>query len=175
MYHGNKKTKRDVQILSIVIFLAFYAGIIVRGRFWDAGLSKPTEPEVVEAQVGEEREILTVPSPTPTPVVLPDYFNDLTEVPVDALMKYELIKRYFGDDTYRAVRVAHCESRLIQWKRNTNKDGSVDVGMFQINQYWHGHRGDLTDIEENVRVAKEIYDEQGWNPWICYQLYSEGW
>ena len=46
-----------------------------------------------------------------------------------------------------------------------------DYGLFQINCYWHRNKfsGDcyaLLDIDTNIRVAKQIYDVQGWRPWV---------
>lgn len=45
------------------------------------------------------------------------------------------------------IRLAKCESSLNPNAKNVNKSGSVDRGVFQINDYWH----------------KEVSDEQAYN------------
>lgn len=42
-----------------------------------------------------------------------------------------------GVDPELAVRVAKCESSLTPTAKNTNADGSIDRGLFQINSKWH--------------------------------------
>lgn len=79
------------------------------------------------------------------------------------------------DNPYLALRVAHCESRFGRDRLNVNSDGSVDTSVFQINNRWHSQRGNLLDWRENIKIAKEISDEQGWYPWVCYNNYSNGW
>ena len=52
---------------------------------------------------------------------------------------------------------------------HTNKNGSKDVGVFQINDRWHGQKADLYDCTENIRLAHRIYTEQGnWSAWVTY-------
>lgn len=60
-------------------------------------------------------------------------------------------------------------------KTHVNSDLSVDVGLFQINAYWHcGKIGmpngnecvnALKDPDTNLMVARQIYEAQGWTPW----------
>ena len=98
---------------------------------------------------------------------------NLEEVDLEIL---QLIGKYFNDnDFYIALRIAHCESRLNQNAIHINKDGTKDVGLFQINEYWHGDKGDIYDLEGNIEVASEIYKSSGWNPWVCWQLFGGGW
>jgi hypothetical protein len=42
------------------------------------------------------------------------------------------------------------------------------VGIFQINNKWHGHKGDLYDCTENIKIAYQIYKTSGWYPWVVY-------
>lgn len=41
-----------------------------------------------------------------------------------------------------AIRVAHCESALNPAAINTNKNGTRDRGLYQINDYWHKNVSD---------------------------------
>lgn len=83
-----------------------------------------------------------------------------------------LIRKYFPEDTHRAVEVAKCESGLNPDATNTkNKNGTIDGGLFQLNSS-HDKRMealglDKYDPEDNVRFARLLYDEQGWKPWVC--------
>lgn len=81
------------------------------------------------------------------------------------------IRLVFEDDAEDALKIAKCESglRADAWNENTN--GSVDVGVFQINSV-HGIRAKwLLNDEVNIRVAKQIFDEQGgWHAWVCKKV-----
>ena len=86
----------------------------------------------------------------------------------------DYIEEVFEEDTQTALRVAHCESRFGKDRVNTNSNGTRDFGPFQINEI-HAHRGNLTNWKENIEIAYEIYQEQGFNPWVCFWKYGEGW
>lgn len=73
------------------------------------------------------------------------------------------------------VDIARCESHFRQY----DKDGSVlrgkvnksDVGIMQVNQYYHGERAeklgyDLMTPEGNMAYAKYLYEKEGAQPWI---------
>lgn len=78
----------------------------------------------------------------------------------------------FGRDCRMALAVSQAENGTRQCDRfgiNTNK--SIDTGVFQINSI-HLKKGwklsDLLDCHKNVDYAKQIFDAQGWNPWVNY-------
>lgn len=88
----------------------------------------------------------------------------------------EYIKEVFGADAERAIGVAKCESGLRKNAINkANRNGSVDHGVFQINSVHTKKRGEdfKTDWKANVRVAKQIFDEQGFRPWVCAKAIGE--
>lgn len=65
----------------------------------------------------------------------------------------------------------YCESGGRPNATHLNNDGSMDYGLMQINSI-HRKRvgGDLNallDPETNVRVAHDIFVEQGFTPWVC--------
>lgn len=83
------------------------------------------------------------------------------------------VRKVFADAPIM-VEVARCESRLKQY----NSDGDVlrghvnskDVGVFQINEYYHlessrqlGH--DIYAIDGNIAYAKHLYDRNGTKDW----------
>jgi len=81
-----------------------------------------------------------------------------------------LIQKYFGDQAHIALAVAKAESSLNPKATNLNRNGSTDTGLFQINSI-HGYETDyLLDVENNVKVAYEIYKKAGnqFTPWVAY-------
>lgn len=98
----------------------------------------------------------------------------------------EAIMRYFGGSETLLGKQARCiaknESGMRRWiigvgyflangdwRVTGNSNGTLDQGLFQINDvHWRRFNGkDRLDPFENARVAREIYDEQGWNPWVA--------
>lgn len=70
--------------------------------------------------------------------------------------------------------VAFGESGFREDANHSNPDGSIDLGIFQINSKAHASRlagKDWTDPWTNVQLAKEVWDERGgsWAPWVVYQ------
>lgn len=91
------------------------------------------------------------------------------EIDIDDPIQREILEVFKGE--YKnAIKIASCESGLRPDAWNENTNGSVDVGVFQINSV-HGIRAKwLLNPEVNIRVAKQLFDEQGWNPWVCSRL-----
>lgn len=81
----------------------------------------------------------------------------------------DLVVKYFGDEAQNALKVVGtCENG--KWNTtatNHNRNGSVDSGIFQINSI-HGYSQEyLFNPENNIRVAKKIFDGRGWTSWSC--------
>ena len=83
----------------------------------------------------------------------------------------DVIRDVFGKHADDALRVARCESRL-----DPNAVSGSFVGIFQIGESFHGWRvkevrgKDLTHARTNVRVARHLFDDQGWRPWTCARI-----
>lgn len=76
------------------------------------------------------------------------------------------IRRIWGKDAQMALAVSKAENGTRECDRVSV---TGDVGIFQINEYWHGHRGNLYDCLENIKIARQIYLEQGnWSAWTVY-------
>lgn len=58
----------------------------------------------------------------------------LIETPTEII---ERIAKQEGVDPILAIKVARCESSLNPNATNTNTDGSIDRGIYQINSKWH--------------------------------------
>ncbi len=67
--------------------------------------------------------------------------------------------------------VMACESGGNPSAKNINRNGTQDSGLFQINDVHLGRvggdRSRLMDPATNIKVAADIYKEQGWRPWVC--------
>ena len=80
----------------------------------------------------------------------------------------------FPEDPHTALAIAECESGLKAQAYNpSNRDGSKDRGLFQINTVHDpsleklGY--DVWKVEDNVAFARHLYDQRGgWGDWVCY-------
>lgn len=97
-----------------------------------------------------------------------DEFNIVGQPTTEKEQIIAYIKEVFGKDADEALLIAKCESGIRAEAYNTNTNGSVDVGVFQINSV-HGVRAKwLTNWKVNVEVAHQLFTEQGhWNAWVC--------
>lgn len=69
-----------------------------------------------------------------------------------------------------ALAIAKCESTLNEQTIAYEPNGTFSLGIFQINSVQFSrveNIGELLTAETNIKVAKAIYDEQGWSPWSC--------
>ena len=77
---------------------------------------------------------------------------------------------WFGADAQTACAVCMAESRGDPTAHNTN--GEDSRGIFQINVAPNANPGyaaeDLFDPWTNARVAHEIWQARGWQPWTTY-------
>jgi hypothetical protein len=78
------------------------------------------------------------------------------------------ILRVWGNDWRIGLALAKAESGLRCEAYHFNHDGSIDHSVFQLNSV-HKWRGNLSNCKENVRIAYEIFKEQGGTPWVVYQ------
>lgn len=78
------------------------------------------------------------------------------------------VRAMFPEDPDRAVAIAKCESGLRANAFNPkNKNGSWDAGVMQINSVHKYSKEYLFDVDNNLKVARKLYDRQGWRPWVC--------
>jgi hypothetical protein len=71
----------------------------------------------------------------------------------------------------QAMGIISCESRWNKMAINKNRDGSFDLGLWQINEKYHSIGRDCSfDVYCSTRYAMKLYQEQGWTPWVCSRL-----
>lgn len=132
------------------------------------------------------------PSPTATPSATPQVSP---KVIIIGVYDYKAV-----DDEIRAVFGAHYDDAMLLLRgngtvngcrensnlnpksvnKNTDNVGSIDYGVFQINDYWQGFRHDgkakqfLLDYRINIRVAWNIYqaDNYSFKQWTCGREYG---
>lgn len=101
-------------------------------------------------------------------------------IPVELTIE-ERVEQTFNDP--RMVDVLRCESKLKQYEvRNDGRlvaliSPTSDVGIAQINQVHWKRAKELgldifNSIDDNLTMAKIIYDEQGISAWTCSKLVS---
>jgi hypothetical protein len=74
-------------------------------------------------------------------------------------------------DLVTIVAIGRSESGGNENARNINDNDTVDAGYWQINQiHWHGlQESAVKDLGVNARLAKEVYDKQGFQAWTDYK------
>lgn len=107
-----------------------------------------------------------------------DEYSDAEEFPADEpadLPEYssnnsieEEIAEVFGAEHKIAMAIAKAESGLNPRAINRNRDGSKDLGIFQINDRHGWSDEDRLDWKTNIRIAKELRDRRGWTEWVAY-------
>ena len=82
----------------------------------------------------------------------------------------------FSWDTEEALKIMDCESRGISsavnnWHPSDTAHGG-SWGLFQLAyRWWLQGVAEPLDPMVNMRIAHDIYVEQGWRPWSCmYRL-----
>ncbi len=84
------------------------------------------------------------------------------------------VREYFKDTPILAE-VARCESTfrhiLSDGRVLRGKVNSDDVGVMQINEYYHSKTADrmdlnLKDLDDNLAYAKYLYNKEGVKPWM---------
>lgn len=77
----------------------------------------------------------------------------------------EKIAKAFPEAPEIMIAVAKAESGMNPKAMHTNNNGSIDIGLFQVNSI-HGYdQLELTKVEKNIEVARKVYDKQGLSAW----------
>lgn len=84
-----------------------------------------------------------------------------------------MIRETFPEDSATAIAIAECESGLKPNAYNsTNKNGTTDGGLWQINsvhdQTLNSLGLDKWNPEDATKFARKLYEKNGWSDWVCY-------
>ena len=93
---------------------------------------------------------------------------------VDSETVEHRVRTYFKD-VPQLAEIAWCESRFTHVNPATGTVirgivNSVDVGVMQINEYYHGSEAremgiDLYSLQGNMAYARHLYENEGTRPW----------
>ena len=105
-----------------------------------------------------------------------EIINIVNQIP--NLENLEPIEQYICEkwgvyDCKVALAVTRAESGMREEAFNTyNFNGSLDVGIFQLNSVHFDKPGcslkEVVDQYKNVDCAYQIYEDQGWSPWVVF-------
>lgn len=85
----------------------------------------------------------------------------------------DYIYQVFGNQADNAFKVLACENHSLNPNaKGMNKNGTSDVGIFQVNSIHGVPETYLKDWRTNVDVAYQIYKNSGWNAWSCVTMYN---
>jgi hypothetical protein len=89
-------------------------------------------------------------------LVTPTVFKTKANQTIEEIIK--MVATEEGIDPSLALRVAKCENQELNSKaKNINTDGSIDRGIYQINDKWH----------------KEVSDEQAFDPYFSTKFFCK--
>jgi hypothetical protein len=81
------------------------------------------------------------------------------------------IRAVFGDEADNAIKVCRCESQFQADRIGDTHMSKYSYGLFQINRTWWDYSPEtLLNPDENIRIAKMIFDEGGWGKWTCGKM-----
>lgn len=89
-----------------------------------------------------------------------------------------LIRHTFGEESATAIAIAKAESGLDpNIVSEPNKNGTRDVGLFQVNDIHKMSVEDRQDPVKNIEFAKKLHDRKvarGLDPWSDWSAYNSG-
>jgi len=171
------KTLKTFQWLLLFAFTTSFAIGARTGNDLNIFTGEVQASAVLESPSQEDNTIVEAtpltPTPSPTTTVTQPISVPLAVEAVDPsggeAELEELIKEYFGEHSEDAFKVLDCENKTLNPRAvNYNRNGSKDLGLFQLNdRYWGGEEN--FDPETNIKKARMIFDRAGgkWTPWTC--------
>ena len=159
----------------VALGLVAWAAVLV-GLWWAAYEPDP-EPEV--HRVKEQTEQANATGPFPQDPTDPSADHATSERPPTDGMGTRadlrrLVAEVFPDQVAEAFAIIECESG---WDPSA-RSATDDTGLFQINDVHRQAGGvaegltvtDLMNPATNTRVARALFDQQGWTPWVCRKV-----
>lgn len=166
------KTKLKLVVVALIVLMGLF--------FWGA----------YQVDKYFETHNLRFQTPIQTPIIIEKREAKATiHLVAEALAKEEakpdplspierMICNRFGEDCILALAVSNAENGTRECDRISppNKDGSIDIGLWQLNSYNHlqpkgKHKlADLINCEYNNQVAFEVYTsrDKTFDRWVAY-------
>jgi hypothetical protein len=80
----------------------------------------------------------------------------------------EKIAETFPENPAIMKAIAQAESGMNPIASHKNINGSVDIGLFQINSVHGNDQLELFDVDKNLAVARQVYEKQGLGAWSAF-------
>ena len=155
--HGKSETWLRIGLLVLMCSAALWLIRVLQTSAVHARTADPHPLPVPNAQLA--------PAPAPAPPAAPPDREGIIA----------LIQTIWGADWALGVAIADCESVLQPDAVHTaNPDGSVDMGLFQINSIHGRSKEELLDPVANTRYAYTLFQAQGTAPWESSRPCWEG-
>lgn len=153
MLDKRRKCYHDIRRIVFFASCLLIGGLLNEYRHWLLQPSWESQQLVISEMVSPlpngQIYAQEAPKPTPTPNPTETIKNEIKEV--------------FGADSELALRVVKCESGF---NPNARNKVSSARGLFQIMASVHGvNEKWLYNPSVNIRIAKQLFDRQGWTPW----------
>jgi hypothetical protein len=172
-------------LFSLFVFVAVTWGIFNQADEYEQQMEQPAPIgqeifDTAQASVIEEAvEYIEEPTPSlsPNSVYNWQYAVDRwNECKNDVSFYQDWVNWYGEESAMRMCIITQSENGSRDPNKvHINDDLSADVGLFQINAYWHCEKigmpngnacvEQLKDQDTNLMVARQIYERQGWSPW----------
>jgi len=106
----------------------------------------------------------------PKDLIAKDFTEETKNIQVKIIRETprSYIEKKFGKDARIALAIVSAESSWNEEAVNKNKNGSIDVGLFQVNSI-HGY--DIEDLKDpfyNIDIAYKIFKRDSWKAWATY-------
>lgn len=162
-----RKAKRKIVAVTYLLFFICANSVFITIKFIELRADYLSELERYEIRhagvVKPNEEAATEVTPANGETTEIDTPRESRTVP-------EMICDTFPEDCDRMLAIAKAENRTLAAAPapNKNNDGTIDCGLMQINSI-HGFDCEwLENIENNLGVARKIYDTQGITAWSTY-------
>lgn len=168
-----RKTKLLALLGSLIIASGFTISILRAVNDWFDTYTLSFN-RIIEIQFNEPIEVKKREIPATEIIEVVEKIPEPQDLETDIEKK---IYEVFGIENYKmAIAIAKAESHLNCDALGVNSNGSVDIGVFQINSSWlkDYSLSDLANCSRNIEIAYEIWDRAdgeigngrgSWSPW----------
>ena len=169
-------TKKNITI-KLIIGIWLLAGIFAITLYTLERINKWSQENVIVGQDIvtlklafpyriEKAQPITILSPIAKDIVEGTTSDNLSDIE-------KIILNVFGERNFQVARsIAKAESGLSETAFHANTNGTIDVGVFQINSVHFNKEGcslkEIVNAEANIKCAYKIFIDQGWEPWVVY-------
>jgi len=170
-----KRIKRNRLTIYIMVLIVSLGLISATFKFQKDALA--IDKQLLEQQVEDVRQEM-VDMLKEFNVDLSKDKNDKDNLSIEEHIWYILADEYAFTfrERIQAVSVVQCESSFWDYAIGVNKNGSLDLGVWQVNEPSHGKkpgysRACMFDVYCQTRfIVENIYIPQGrsWEAWVCW-------